>query len=109
MSRQPSCSSPRRGNLEDVLRPELFKAMAEPVRVSLIAVLAEAGEPQTVGQLAARCDIDPSGVSRHLKILREADLVEANRAGREVRYSLRMRALTKELRALADGLERCCP
>jgi DNA-binding transcriptional ArsR family regulator len=104
-----TASASRRGDLAALLRPELFRALSEPMRVSLLAVLAQAESPQTVGQLAESCDIDPSGVSRHLKTLREAGLLDARRSGREVRYAVRLDALTDELRALADAIDACCP
>lgn len=96
-------------DLSAMLRPELFRALAEPHRVSLLLALAQAASPQTVGQLTDCCAVDPSGVSRHLKVLREAGLVEAERTGREVQYRLKLQALTTELRALADDIDTCCP
>lgn len=99
----PPCASA----LEVYLRPELFKALCDPTRVSIVAYLATQHQPSTVGALTEQCGIDFSGVSRHLKILKEAELVTAQRSGREVRYELCHAHLTTTLRGLADALELC--
>lgn len=89
------------------LRPALFKALCDPVRVSIVARLATRQDPVAVSDLVACCGIDFSGVSRHLKLLRQAGVVSATREGRSVRYSLNSDALCQVLRASADALEQC--
>jgi DNA-binding transcriptional ArsR family regulator len=50
----------------------------------------------TAGELAAAFpEISRPAVSRHLRILREAGLLEATQAGREWRYELRVRPLAE--------------
>jgi DNA-binding transcriptional ArsR family regulator len=49
--------------------------------------------------------ISQAAVSQHLRVLREAGLTEAQRAGRHQRYRLRPAGLT-ELRDWLDELER---
>ena len=51
-----------------------FTALADPTRRAIIARLAE-GEA-TVGELAAPFDISGPAISRHLKVLEEARLIE---------------------------------
>ena len=72
-------------------------------------LLAESGEPTTVSEVATCCPTDLSVVSRHLAILRDAEILEASRRGREVRYRVRYGELARTLRRLADALESCCP
>ena len=89
--------------------PDLFKALADPNRIALLARLATGGSAATVSELAACCPIDLSVVSRHLKILDRAGVVESERRGKRVLYRARIAHLAGLLRELADALETCCP
>ncbi len=66
---------------------ELFRALADPTRLRIIAELLAAGEA-TVGQLAERVGISESAASHQLRGLRQMRLVRARRAGRHVWYAL---------------------
>lgn len=88
---------------------ELFKALADPNRVALLARLADCGRACTVSEIACCLPIDLSVVSRHLRQLREAGILYAERRGKEVRYKVRYGELARTLRALADAIEACCP
>src|SRR6187455_3211970 len=55
----------------------IFAALADPTRRAIIARLAE-GEA-TVGELAAPFDLSLPAVSKHLKVLQRAGLVEQGR------------------------------
>ena len=94
-------------SLAEHLRPDLFKALCDPVRISIVAMLAAQKETMSVSDLVGCCDIDFSGVSRHLKILREAGVVSATKSGREVNFSLNIDSLTDTLRGMASALEDC--
>ena len=87
------------------LAPELFRSLADPVRLQVVARLALSRDPMTVSEVQGCCGVHLSGVSRHLKTLREAGVVEANKVGREVRYRLIHDQLVGRLRGLADLLE----
>jgi DNA-binding transcriptional ArsR family regulator len=65
----------------------LFAALADPVRRSLLANLAD-NSPRTATQLAGDYPITRQGVLKHLGILQAAGLVSARRHGRERRYQL---------------------
>ena len=65
---------------------ELFRALGDPSRLRIIAVLLE-GE-QNVGALAERIDLSESAVSHQLRTLRQLRLVRARKQGREVYYAL---------------------
>lgn len=101
----PSCCS----ELANWLSPRLFKALADPVRVAILARLAEGRREQTVSELAKQFPVHLSVVSRHLGILRDADIVMADKRGKEVFYRVRIGALSAALRGLADALDACCP
>jgi DNA-binding transcriptional ArsR family regulator len=56
-----------------------LKALAEPHRRVILQLVA--GGPRPVGDIASHLDITPQAVSRHLKVLREAGLVDERREG----------------------------
>jgi DNA-binding transcriptional ArsR family regulator len=56
-----------------------LKALAEPHRRTILTLVAS--EPRPVGDIAGHLDITPQAVSRHLKVLHEAGLVDERREG----------------------------
>src|SRR5437016_1192017 len=100
----------KRASAAAALPLALFRALADPNRLALVAWLARQREPKTVSEIVESgcCAVDFSVISRHLKLLRDAGAVTAERRGREVRYQLPVGLLAKSLRQIADTLERCC-
>lgn len=82
---------------------DAFDALADPVRRELLAAVS--GGPMRVVDLAAGHVITRPAVSRHLRLLIEAGLVDAEDRGRERHYRLRPQALS-EVRRFLDRLER---
>ena len=68
----------------DVAR--LFGALANPTRCAIVERLTV--EPRFVGELSQELGLSQPLVSQHLKVLREAHLVEGFRDGRVTRYRL---------------------
>ena len=101
---QPCCSG-----LLSLLSPRLFKALSDPKRLSLLARLAEARRPCTIGNIAEGSDIDMSVVSRHLGLLRDAGIIRCVKRGKEVWCTIEKSSVVKMLRDLANALEACCP
>ncbi len=97
------------GGLSELLSPQLFKALADPKRLELLARVAEGGGASTVSGVAKGSGVDLSVVSRHLAILREAGIIRCEKQGKEVRCTLQTDAVVSVLRQLADALESCCP
>ena len=64
-----------------------FKALADPTRVAIVNRLAAAPEV-CVCDLTASFDLSQPTISHHLKILRDAGLVEATRRGTWAYYRL---------------------
>jgi ArsR family transcriptional regulator len=87
---------------------QFFKALADPNRIALVERLAECCASITVTDASACCDVDLSVVSRHLKTLLAAGIVDAERHGREVRYTLDQEGTIARLRFVADALEETC-
>lgn len=65
---------------------DVFTAIAHPARRKILDLLAE--EEKSVQSLAKPFNMSRPAVSQHLRILREAGLVETSRAGREQHYRL---------------------
>lgn len=59
---------------------DAFHALAHPIRREIVRQLA--GNQQTVLELAERFDISLNGVSKHIKVLEKAGLVERDVQGR---------------------------
>jgi len=106
--REDQTNHPAEG-LDRLLAPKLFKALCDPNRIAILSDLARRCRPLTVSQIAEGLPVDLSVVSRHLAVLRDADILIARKQGKEVCYSLNTRNLITTLRAIADAFEACCP
>jgi DNA-binding transcriptional ArsR family regulator len=65
----------------------LFEILAEPIRRRVLDLLLE--QEHTVGELVEALDMSQPAVSKHLRVLREAGLVEARVDAQRRVYSLR--------------------
>jgi DNA-binding transcriptional ArsR family regulator len=70
-----------------------LRALADPSRRAIVERLARG--PVTVGELDAMLPIARPGVSRHLRVLREAGLVEVRPDAQHRVYSLRPQPLAE--------------
>ena len=68
----------------------VFRALSDPARLRIVEVM-KSGEC-SVGDVVDRLDIQQSGVSRHLRILAEAGIVQMRPDGQKRLYSLRREA-----------------
>lgn len=59
----------------------VFHALSDPTRRSLLRRLS--GRERSVGELASHYDVTLNSISKHLKVLTEADLVVRRRSGRQ--------------------------
>jgi DNA-binding transcriptional ArsR family regulator len=87
---------------------EVFDAIAQPTRREILRLLAR-GE-LSAGAVASRFDVTQPAISQHLKVLREAGLVNERRDGTRRLYRVRAEGLTDLHGFLAEllpaGLER---
>jgi DNA-binding transcriptional ArsR family regulator len=81
----------------------LFHALADPARLRIVEAI-KVGEC-AVGDIVERMDIHQSGVSRHLRILTEAGIVQMRPHGQKRLYSLRKEAFDR-LEAWVAGYRR---
>ncbi len=70
-----------------------YAALAEPHRRQILDLLRDGERP--VGELVKRLDLSQPGVSKHLKVLREAGLVVARTEGKQRVYALRPEPLAE--------------
>ncbi|MEL6329583.1 MAG: metalloregulator ArsR/SmtB family transcription factor [Planctomycetota bacterium] len=95
----PSEASERHSPLDEALDAEVFKALAEPTRLKLLACLVKCGREASVTEVAACCAVDFSVVARHLSQLARAGLLENRKEGRAMLY----RADTERLAGLMES------
>lgn len=81
----------------------LFHALADPARLRIVEAM-KSGE-RAVGDIVEQMDIHQSGVSRHLRILSDAGIVQMRPDGQRRLYSLRKEAFD-QLEAWAAGYRR---
>jgi ArsR family transcriptional regulator, lead/cadmium/zinc/bismuth-responsive transcriptional repressor len=64
---------------------DLFHLLGDPTRLRI--VMACLAQPIAVGDIAAALELSSSLVSHHLRLLRAARIVKAERQGKQVFYS----------------------
>ncbi len=63
-----------------------FKALADPTRREILRLLRDG--PRTSGEIAQRFPTSWATISRHLAVLREAELILSERNGQQIVYEL---------------------
>ena len=64
---------------------DMFRLLGDTTRLRI--VLACLDDPISVGDIAGQLDLSPSLVSHHLRLLRAARVVKADRQGKQVFYA----------------------
>ncbi|GAA2744823.1 metalloregulator ArsR/SmtB family transcription factor [Kitasatospora cinereorecta] len=75
------------------MAPDVFSALANPVRRRLLDALLDG--PRAAGDLAGRFDLSRPAVSEHLQVLRQVGLVREEPRGRQRYYHLDPRPLAE--------------
>jgi ArsR family transcriptional regulator len=109
MSKQAQNLDPAPCCVAAALDARFFRALSDPNRIALLNRLAACGRPCCVSELAECCPTDFSVTSRHLACLRDAGILDAEKCGKEVRYTVRFDELIRRLRTMADAVAACCP
>src|SRR5689334_24171239 len=71
----------------------IYEVLAEPMRRRILDLLRE--RPRLVGELAERLDLSQPGVSKHLRVLREVELVRVRQDAQRRWYELRPEPLAE--------------
>jgi DNA-binding transcriptional ArsR family regulator len=74
---------------------KVFKALADPTRRRVLELLR--ARPMTAGELSDQFDFAKPTMSAHFTVLKEADLVEAHKDGKQVIYQLKLSVLEDAL------------
>jgi ArsR family transcriptional regulator len=72
----------------------MFKALGDPVRLRMLSIIASA-ESTCVCDLTALFDLTGPTISHHLRVLREAGLIDSERRGTWVHLRVRAEALDR--------------
>lgn len=72
-------------------KSEIFQGLAHPTRIAMVELLRE-GE-LSAGRLIEKLGIEQANASQHLAVLRGKKIVASRKAGNQVYYSIRDRAL----------------
>jgi len=80
----------------------VFKALSDPTRRRVLQLLK--ARPMSAGELADQFPVSKATMSAHFTVLREADLIAAEKQGKSIIYTLRISVLEDALLGFADGL-----
>lgn len=79
---------------------QTLKALADPTRREILNLLKSGRK--SAGEIADHFDITAAAISRHLSILKEADLIEDSREGKYIFYTLNTSVLEEILLWITD-------
>ena len=77
-----------------------LKALADPTRREILNLLKSGS--MSAGDIAARFDITAAAVSRHLAVLKEAELIRDKREGKFIFYELNASVLEEIMLWITD-------
>lgn len=79
---------------------QTLKALADPTRREILNLLKSGRK--SAGEIADHFGITAAAISRHLSILKEADLIEDSREGKYIFYTLNTSVLEEILLWITD-------
>jgi DNA-binding transcriptional ArsR family regulator len=80
-----SVEKPALSSEQNALLAEVFRLLGDPTRLRIVFACLD--RTIAVGDIAAELTLSPSLVSHHLRLLRSAHVVRAERQGKNVLYS----------------------
>lgn len=81
---------------------ETMKALSDPTRREILTLLRDGSK--SAGEISERFDITAAAISRHLSVLKEADLIRDQRDGKFIIYTLNTSVL-EDVLAWVSGLK----
>lgn len=70
------------------MKRDVFQAIADPTRRAILVLIA--AHAMTPNALAEQFDTTRQAVSKHIKILKECEVIEQQKTGREIYYQLKL-------------------
>ena len=80
-----------------------YKALADATRRQILKLLGE--RPMTAGEIADKFKLAKSTLSGHFAVLKAADLIQEERRGATIVYSLNLSVVEETLAAIMDLLK----
>jgi DNA-binding transcriptional ArsR family regulator len=71
---------------------DVFNALADPTRRKILELLADGG-PLSASDICSRFPVSPPAISQHLKVLREAQLVQMEKQAQQRIYRINPQAV----------------
>jgi len=84
---------------------KVFKALSDATRQEILRLLES--HQRTVGEIVGNFNLSQPTISRHLSVLKEADLVVDQRQGQNVIYRLNDDALSSSMRDFFGQFRSC--
>jgi ArsR family transcriptional regulator, arsenate/arsenite/antimonite-responsive transcriptional repressor len=84
----------------------LFAALGDPNRQEIVMLLGQKGR-LNVGEIASHFKISRPAISHHLKILKDAHVVIADKQGQETYYAVDGDRVVSELQTIVDVIASC--
>lgn len=79
---------------------QTLKALADPIRREILNMLKNG--KMSAGEIAAHFPVTDASVSRHLSVLKDADLIRDNREGKFIFYELNASVLEEVMLWITD-------
>ncbi len=74
---------------------QVFRALSDPTRRQVLQLLRNG--PMSAGELSDQFDVSKPTMSAHFAVLKEADLIHAEKAGKSIIYHLKLSVLEEAL------------
>jgi DNA-binding transcriptional ArsR family regulator len=94
---------PRIPSEEIQRQARLFAVLGDSTRLEIVTSLVD-GEPRSIKELTEGFQLSRQAVTKHLRLLQDADIVINEKSGRESLFSLRVDSLT-EVREMIQSIE----
>lgn len=86
---------------------QTIRALADPTRREILSLLKSGS--MSAGEITAHFDVTAAAVSRHLSVLREADLILDRRDGKFIFYELNASVMEEILLWIRDLMDKTPP
>lgn len=83
---------------------DVWKALADPTRRKILELLKK--RDMNAGEIAAEFNMTKPSISNHLNILKQADLVDSEKQGQNVVYSIKTSVIEDMLSTLSNLTKR---